>query len=120
MKLLADECVDARLAAHLRVVGHDVRFAVEDARGEPDEVVLARAYREGRLLLTEDTDFGELVVRLGLPVRGVLLLRLSGLGPAAQAERLLNLLTQQSARLMDAFVVLEPGRTRIRPLPSES
>lgn len=64
MKLLADECCAARLVGALRDHGHDVLYAAETMQGKPDRSILRRAYDERRLLLTEDKDFGELVVRL--------------------------------------------------------
>ena len=59
MKFLADECVDAGLVNALRVAGYDAIFVGDAAKGILDEQVLAMAAREGRILLTEDKDFGE-------------------------------------------------------------
>ncbi len=42
----------------------------------PDDEVLLDAYNEGRILLTEDKDFGELVYRLNKPSRGIVLIRI--------------------------------------------
>jgi predicted nuclease of predicted toxin-antitoxin system len=67
VKCLADECCDALVVAGLRQYGHDVLFVPEVARGAHDETVLSRAAADARIVLTEDKDFGELVVRLGLP-----------------------------------------------------
>ena len=61
MKFLADECFDAGLVKVLRDDGHEVLYAVETLRGAIDDDVLTRAFSEGRILLTEDKDFGELV-----------------------------------------------------------
>jgi len=41
-----------------------------------DEEILARAVSEGRIVVTNDKDFGELVCRSGWEHRGVVLLRL--------------------------------------------
>ena len=76
MKLLADECFDARLIEALREGEHDVLAIREHLPGASDQMVLELACAEGRLLLTEDTDFGELVYRLQHPSAGILLLRL--------------------------------------------
>ena len=48
-------------------LGHDVRAASEMAPGTSDEDLLALAYNEQRVLITEDKGFGELVFRRGLP-----------------------------------------------------
>src|SRR5262249_8982256 len=63
----ADECCDEVLVAGLRSDGHDVSYAMESSPGADDRTVLQHAHAEQRILLTEDKDFGELVVRLGLP-----------------------------------------------------
>ena len=76
MKLLADECCDASLVLAIREAGSDIEFVAETHRGIQDKEVIDLAWKEERLLLTEDKDFGELVVRLGYQIKGVLLLRL--------------------------------------------
>jgi predicted nuclease of predicted toxin-antitoxin system len=60
LKFLADECCDAGIVKSLRGDGHDVTFVVEQNPGASDDEVLLSAYNEGRILLTEDKDFGEL------------------------------------------------------------
>jgi len=52
----------------------------------PDPEVLALATSGDAILLTDDKDFGELVVRRGLEHRGVVLPQL-GLGPQRQADK---------------------------------
>ena len=61
----------------LRDDGHDVTHVLEKIAGATDDEVLLAAYDEGRILLTEDKDFGELVYRLKKPSRGIILLRAS-------------------------------------------
>ncbi len=63
MKFLVDACAGGRLGLWLREQGHDViDLASTGAPGLGDEVILARAHRENRILVTLDKDFGELVV----------------------------------------------------------
>lgn len=57
-RLLADENVPGRLVESLRGRGHDVRWARTDARGSPDQDLLALAQAEARVVLTMDKDFG--------------------------------------------------------------
>ncbi|MEM8557302.1 MAG: DUF5615 family PIN-like protein [Bacteroidota bacterium] len=116
MKLLADECCAAPLIAGLRASGHDVLFVPEVMAGASDPEVLARAYAEDRVLLTEDKDFGELVVRLGLDTHGVVLLRFAEADAHLKAKRLLGLLEEYAARLRGRFVVVTADRFRFRPL----
>ena len=116
MKFLADECCDTDLVTALRADGHDVLYASETLRGTDDEALLAQAFVDERLLLTEDKDFGELVYRLRKPTRGIILLRFSIANRSQKVVRLRYLLRNSADRLFGAFVVLEVDKTRIRPL----
>lgn len=116
MKVLADECCDAGLVNALRREGHDVAFVVESMRGASDSDVLRRAQQEGRILLTEDKDFGELVYRLHRRVPGIILLRFDPEERALKRSRLLAFLRQGPERLQQAFAVLDADKARIRPL----
>jgi len=64
----------------LRTAGHDVAAIAEDLPGTTDDPVLDRAVRERRVLITEDTDFGELVYACFHESRGVILLRFPAVG----------------------------------------
>ncbi len=116
MKFLADECCDKALVEALREDGHDVVYATESLQGAPDETVLARAFSEKRLLITEDKDFGELVYRLKKPTRGIILLRFDVSDRVFKIPRLRELLKHESQKLSGSFVVLEREKVRIRSL----
>ena len=62
MKLLLDENLSPQQSAILRELGHDA-IAVTEAglSGEPDEKVRAFAIESGRILLTLDADFGNIL-----------------------------------------------------------
>lgn len=116
MKLLVDECCDAAMVASLRSDGHDVLFVIESLRGATDAEVLRRADEEGRILLTEDKDFGELVYRLKRPARGIILLRFDVDDRSLKVPRLRSLLENQSDQVPGAFVVVDGEKIRFRPL----
>ena len=120
MRFLADECCDGGLVSALRDRGHDVYYVAESLPGATDDTVLALAFEEGRLLLTEDRDFGELVYRLRLPARGVVYIRFGVEDRAGKAPRLVEVVDALAARLLDAFVVLEKDRVRLRPLARDT
>ncbi len=62
MKFLLDACAASRtLREALSALGHDVRSAAGELARASDEVLLALAYEEGRVLVTEDKDFGEVI-----------------------------------------------------------
>jgi predicted nuclease of predicted toxin-antitoxin system len=116
MKFLVDECCSASLVEELRVHGHDVLYVMEDLRGATDREVLQRAFDEGRILLTEDKDFGELVYRLRLPARGIVLLRFDPAATDLKAHRLRLLLQEDAEKLLGSFTVVDPNKVRVRPL----
>ena len=82
LRFLADENIHADVAAHLRSLGCDV-IAVNSSglTGAPDDQVLAAAVREQRVVLTHDSDFGELTVARREPVVGIMYLRPGHIDP---------------------------------------
>jgi predicted nuclease of predicted toxin-antitoxin system len=119
VRFLANENFPGDAVASLRVSGHDVAWVRTDAPGEPDEQVLARAQRERRILLTFDKDFGELAWRASLPAEsGVVLFRIPMPAPERVGETLAGILASRED-WSGNFAVVEPGRVRIRPLPSK-
>lgn len=75
MRFLADESCDFAVVRTLRSERYDV-LAVSEARpGVEDQYIIELAKQEGRILLTEDKDFGRLVYLAGAPEVGVILLR---------------------------------------------
>lgn len=119
MRLLADECCDARIVEGLRRAGYDVLYAAEELISETDSVIVRIAYDQDRLVLTEDIDFGALTVRQRLPSRGIILLRAQG---SPWRERLLRVdeeLARLGDRLRGSLTVIDSERTRIHPLAAE-
>lgn len=97
MRWLADENVAATVIRELRQRGHDVLSVKESLRSESDDVILARAQTEQRIVVTHDKDFGELAYRSRLPATcGVVLLRLSGADPDQDNCRALTALESRT------------------------
>ena len=102
MKLLANENIPAALTRSLRAAGHDVNWVSEISPGITDTQVIELAIQQDRILVTFDTDFGELAFRRSLPATcGIILLRL----PMDDLNRLIRM-------------VVEKSRVRLRTLPS--
>lgn len=116
MRVLANENLPQAAVLALRVAGHDVLWARTDMPGASDEDVMARAAAERRLLVTFDTDFGELVYQRGLPPAcGVVLFRLAIPSPELAADRTLAVLGSRTD-WEGQFAVVEDTRIRLRPL----
>jgi len=117
MRFLADENVSRLVVERLRSRGFDVVSVAETRSGATDKDVLETANAEGCILITEDRDFGELVIRQRLGVRGVILLELDRLSNGAEADVVLEVVSLHSDRLLGNLVVIEPRRIRVRPVP---
>jgi predicted nuclease of predicted toxin-antitoxin system len=116
VRWIADECVSARLVKLLREGGHDVAYVAEMAASAADTEIISLARRENRLLLTDDKDFGELVVRRRWPVPGLVLMRVASEQPETRWKRLKAAIAHFNEGLYGRYVVIEEGRFRFRPL----
>lgn len=114
MKLLLDTCVWGGAAKALSEAGHDVRWMGEMAPDPGDEAVLRSAYEEGRVLITLDKDFGELVIVYGKPHCGIV--RLVNLPGRQQGPYCLAVLERYASELSQgAMLTVTSDRVRIRP-----
>ena len=112
MRFLVDECTGPKVVEWLRGQGHEVFSVFEEARGLEGDEVIHKAYAEGRLLITNDKDFGEKVYRQRRPHRSVIFMRLEDERAANKIEVLRRLLDVYADRLTDSFVVVTDSRVR--------
>jgi predicted nuclease of predicted toxin-antitoxin system len=120
MRFIANENISGTVIRGLREQGHDVLSVKEAMRGQSDEAILTRGQAEGRVVVTQDKDFGELAFRRVLPAAcGVVLLRLAGVDPDVDNRRALRVLTS-SLDWYGHFTVVTDDRVRVRPLPGPS
>ena len=97
MLLLADENFPGPAVTTLRAAGHDLAWIRTIDPSADDPIVLARAIREMRILLTFDKDFGELAWHHGLPAYcGVVLFRVPMPKRAESGARIASLFAQRS------------------------
>ena len=80
-------------------------------------MVLRRAREEARIVVTDDKDFGELVVHRRLATAGVLLLRLRSPTLRLRIERLVAVWPSIEAKMAGNFVVVSDHKVRVRPIP---
>jgi predicted nuclease of predicted toxin-antitoxin system len=116
VRLFADECVAGSVIKRLREDGFDIVRAADVGPAEDDDQILARAYQDGRVLITADKDFGQLAVRFSRPTHGIVNLALGELSAARRAEIAAARLRELGDRVVGNFVTIELGRVRVRPL----
>jgi predicted nuclease of predicted toxin-antitoxin system len=93
VRFLADENFPLPSIRLLDAAGHDVAAVSLDSPQVPDDTVLERAFREGRILLTFDKDYGGLLYLRGAqPPEGIVYFRFAPSSPQEPAEYLLALL----------------------------
>jgi predicted nuclease of predicted toxin-antitoxin system len=72
MRFLIDRCAGRLLAEWLRNQGHNVVESRELGPDPGDRVLLDWAAQEARILVTIDTDFGELIYLENVPHAGLI------------------------------------------------
>ena len=114
MKFLLDVCVASNvLYKTLNDLGYDVLSARDGYASASDLALLDLAYREERVLVTEDKDFGELVFSLRLPHPCIV--RFDGLAATEEAIAIRNLIEHHgSAMQQGTIIVVSENRVRIR------
>jgi predicted nuclease of predicted toxin-antitoxin system len=121
LRLLVDESLAASVAQLLRDAGHDALHLSDlGLLGAPDLAVMEAATNDHRVLISVDTDFGELLALGRHPGPSVVLLRRAPHRPAAQSQLVLAALPQLDTDLeAGAVATVSPGAIRVRRLPIE-
>lgn len=120
MRLLIDANLSPRVAAKLCEAEHDaVHMADVGLLSASDEAILAHAVASHQVIISADTDFGELLAVAGATRPSVVLLRSADrLTPYQQAALLADNLPAVAAELdRGAVVSIARGRLRVRLLP---
>ena len=117
MKFLVDECVGPTVAKWLKKNKYDTISIYDGLQGIDDDSVLDKAFSEDRILITSDTDFGEMVFKKKQQHYGVLLLRLVDERPSNKIHVLKTVLQHHSQDLLGNFVVATEKTIRITKFP---
>lgn len=119
MKFLADAGISPKTVAFLNAAGHDaVHVRQIGLQRATDAEIVQRARQEGRIVLTFDLDFGEILALGVADSPSVVIFRLSDETSASVNWRLGAVITERRSELQaGALIVVEDGRYRMRPLP---
>jgi predicted nuclease of predicted toxin-antitoxin system len=113
MKILLDTCVWGGVRQALSDAGHDVVWAGDWDKDPGDDEILEQAFRERRVVITLDKDFGTLIFLHGRLHAGIV--RLVNLSTHQQPGVCLRVLSQHQFALEGgAVVTAELNRVRIR------
>jgi predicted nuclease of predicted toxin-antitoxin system len=109
LRLLIDENISPQTASFLRELGHDVR-RIE--MGADDEAIVETALEEGRAIVTQDTDFGNIYYFAERSQLTVVVVR-----PSTQSVETINEILEKFLNRADAehglYILTETGvRTR--------
>lgn len=122
MKFLADMGISYRSVEFLRENGHEATHLFEEGLHQlPDPEILAKARREGSILLAHDLDFADLVAASGARLPSVVLFRLRSMRPENVNRHLRLVLDQHRESLEEgAILTVTESRIRVRRLPIRS
>ncbi len=119
MKFLADAGISPSTTSFLNAAGHDAVHVRElGLQRASDAAIIQRAREEGRIVLTFDLDFGEILALGVADSPSVVIFRLTDETSAAVNRRLDVVLSERGADLEHgALILIEDSRYRMRRLP---
>ena len=119
MRFLLDVHIAKAIATAVGAEGHDVVRAALDYPTWSDADLLGLAVREERIIVTEDSDFSDLIYAWGMPPPpAIIYIRCEPETQPAMVGRVID--TLASGRLNRHMAVIRPNSSRYRPLPRES
>lgn len=115
MTFLANENFPFPSITLLRNIGLDVKSIAEDMFGIADSEVVSLAQQENRIILTFDSDYGEIIYRYGIKnPPAVIYFRDKGQHPLFAGQMLQRLIQETNIILENAFPVVEANNIRQR------
>lgn len=116
LKFLADVNIEKDIVNFLRDKEYDVLWIPDyDCRLKDDDL-LTLANKEKRVLITNDTDFGEIIFLQKKVTHGIILIRIKGQIVNKKIKVLKKLIENYSDRIKNNFIVITDKRIRIRSL----
>jgi len=117
INFLLDESVEFRIATYLRENDFDVLTIAEEFPSIPDEQVLQIAYKQKRILITNDKGFGKLIFKEGQKSHGVILIRMPFSTLQEKIVRLNRVLSPKTSNINRLFTTITNKSIRPKRLP---
>ena len=117
MRFLADAHISVEMVAMIRDLGHDCSDSSAIPPRMPYVDVLRMAARQGRVVVTSDKDFGELVFVHRIACPGVVLIRVALADEADRIVHVRSVWPTVLSRLPGSFITITPSGIRVRPMP---
>jgi len=116
LKFLADVNIEKPIVDAIKQLGFDVKEVFEVDLSMDDSEILKLANEEGRVVITNDKDFGELVFRKKMISSGVILLRSKGQNVRDKVIWVTQLLKRYPKNIFKHFVVVSEKKIRFLPM----
>ena len=114
LKFLVDVGVGKAVEDSLRSHGYDMKAVRDIDPSAKDCDILDSAVSEGRMVITMDKDFGELVHKSSMLHSGVLILRMEDAKGAEKAKVVIEVVAKFETQITGKFCVYQDGRLRVR------
>jgi predicted nuclease of predicted toxin-antitoxin system len=114
LKFLVDVGVSKEVEEYLLEQGYDTKTVRAIDTRMSDQEIIRLAASEGRMVITMDKDFGELVYHSAMKHCGVLLLRLEDATGLVKLEVVRDILESYSDQIKNHFCVYQNNKFRIR------
>lgn len=117
IKFLVDESVEYGIVLFLRAKGFDVYSISEENPSISDPEVLDLAYKQKRVLITNDKGFSKLIFKDKLKSYGVILIRLPYTDTIGKVTRLSKIIDYRVKDLPKLFITITDKQVRSKRLP---
>jgi len=114
--LLADENFPVPSFNILVNKGYDIKHVIVDDASISDVEVMKIAIEEDRVIITFDSDFGELVFRVGMRPKGIIFFRWHDFMPDEPGLFLADLIEDDNMTFEGYFTVIDANQIRQRKL----
>jgi predicted nuclease of predicted toxin-antitoxin system len=116
LKFLVDVGVGRKVEEYLLDKRYDTKAVRSLDQRMPDQEIIRLAAIEGRIVITMDKDFGELVYHSGIDHCGILLLRLEDATGSEKQQVIAKILAKYADNMKNNFCVYQNKKFRFRKL----